>query len=197
MFLRTNGNPKISPKETTVRKSVIFAVTLLAAFAFMASANVAYACGGKPCSPACKKSCPGMTNAKQASADDKDCDAHYAWHKDCTLEANHKPMVLSVKGMTCGGCESSVTTALSKQAGVLKVNKVDHKDGVAYVCVDVEKCCPEDMIKAVAAKGFTAEVIPAVAVTTDDSENVNAQQVTTKKTGSCTASQKKTADGSL
>jgi copper chaperone len=73
---------------------------------------------------------------------------------------------ISVTGMTCGGCESSVTTALTKTPGVLKVIKVDHKTGIALVAIDPTKSQDAVLASAVVNSGFKAEIIPAVATTT-------------------------------
>lgn len=73
---------------------------------------------------------------------------------------------MSIKGMTCGGCESTVTTALSSVDGVYKVIKVDYKTGTALVCCDPAKVDGKALTTAVSNKGYEAEIIPAVAKTT-------------------------------
>lgn len=70
---------------------------------------------------------------------------------------------ISVKGMTCGGCEKSVTAALGDVPGVVKVIKVSYTDGTALVAIDPAKNTSEFLTKAVADQGFSAEIIPAVA----------------------------------
>ena len=71
---------------------------------------------------------------------------------------------IDIKGMTCGGCENSVSAALEALPGVIKVVKVDHKEGKALVCADLTKCTQDDLTKAVTSKGFEASIVPAVAV---------------------------------
>jgi copper chaperone CopZ len=73
---------------------------------------------------------------------------------------------ISIKGMTCGGCENDVTAALTAVPGVIKVVSVSHKDGLAVVCTDKTKCESGSLTKAVSAKGFEAKIMPAVAKTT-------------------------------
>ncbi len=84
--------------------------------------------------------------------------------KLCGSKENCGFTEMDIKGMTCGGCESSVSAALEAIPGVIKVVKVDHKEGKALVCADLTKCSTDDLTKAVTSKGFEASIIPAVAV---------------------------------
>lgn len=77
---------------------------------------------------------------------------------------------MSVKGMTCGGCENSVRASLEKIDGVVKVFSVSYTDNTAMVVIDPTKTKPEALTTAIVNKGYTAEVIPAVATTTTMSE---------------------------
>lgn len=72
---------------------------------------------------------------------------------------------IAIKGMTCTGCENSLSTALKGIDGVNNVVSISYKDEKAVVCVDPAKCSPETLTKAITDKGYTAEVIPAVAKT--------------------------------
>ncbi|MFH1686720.1 MAG: cation transporter [bacterium] len=74
---------------------------------------------------------------------------------------------IDVKGMTCGGCEQSLTAALKGVPGVINVVKVSHTEGVAWVCTDKTKCQPETLTKAITDKGYEAQIIPAVSKTTE------------------------------
>ena len=76
--------------------------------------------------------------------------------------------VVSIEGMTCGGCESSISATLAKAPGVIKVINVSYQDGIALVAVDKNKVCTKTMAKMVTDKGYKAEVLPAVATTTTD-----------------------------
>ena len=73
-------------------------------------------------------------------------------------KANFKTAVLSVKGMTCGGCSASVKTALKGVDGVDKV-KVSQKDGKAQVSYDPSRTNPEALAQVVTQVGF--ETTPA------------------------------------
>jgi copper chaperone len=73
---------------------------------------------------------------------------------------------MSVKGMTCGGCENSVKASLEKIDGVVKVMSISYTDNTAMVVIDPTKTKPEVLTTAIVNKGYTAEVIPAVATTT-------------------------------
>jgi len=70
---------------------------------------------------------------------------------------------ISIKGMTCVGCENMVTAELQKVPGVIRVAKISYKEELALVCVDASKCQTGSLTKAVASKGYKAEIIPAVA----------------------------------
>ena len=81
--------------------------------------------------------------------------------------AKYEMVSMNITGMTCGGCESSVTAALEKMEGVVSVKKVCSESGTAIVYVDPAKMKDKNvMTSAVANKGFNAEIIPAVATTT-------------------------------
>lgn len=117
-----------------------------------------------------KSSC-GATATKAGA--ESACSAHKS---DVTTAAADADMAgftlvkMSVNGMTCGGCEKSVTAALEKVDGVVKVKKVCSSEGVALVYVDPAKMKDNALLTtAVANKGFAAEVIPAVSKTTDAS----------------------------
>ncbi len=72
---------------------------------------------------------------------------------------------MSIKGMTCTGCESTISTCLSTVPGVVKVGKVSYQEGTAYVLVDPKVVKNDVMLKSIGDKGYTAEVIPAVSLT--------------------------------
>ncbi|MEW6049696.1 MAG: cation transporter [Candidatus Zixiibacteriota bacterium] len=121
------------------------------------------------------KACPSM-GATKTSADAKACCAAHGGKmasmtpeecaKMCGYTGGKCEMVsMSVKGMTCGGCESSVTAALEKVPGVVKVVSISYKDGTAMVCVDPAKCQKDGLTSAVSNKGYEAAIIPAVATT--------------------------------
>jgi copper chaperone CopZ len=72
---------------------------------------------------------------------------------------------MSIKGMTCTGCESTISACLSQLPGVVKVGKISWQEGTAFVLVDNKKVQNETIVKAVSDKGYQAEIIPAVSVT--------------------------------
>jgi copper chaperone CopZ len=72
---------------------------------------------------------------------------------------------MSIKGMTCTGCESTISACLSQLPGVVKVGKISWQEGSAFVLVDNKKVQNEVIVKAVSDKGYQAEIIPAVSVT--------------------------------
>jgi len=85
--------------------------------------------------------------------------------KLCGGKDNCNITQMSIKGMTCVGCEKSVSAALEAIPGVIKVVKIDPKEGIALVCTDAKKCTADDLTKVVTNKGYEASIIPAVAKT--------------------------------
>lgn len=103
-----------------------------------------------------------------------------------TLGGNCDFTEISIKGMTCNGCETILTGALEKVPGVAKVVMISYKDGKAVVAVDRKKAKDDFLVKAVADNGYQAEIIPAVAMTV---ETKPAQSVDKSKV-SCDAATK-------
>lgn len=66
------------------------------------------------------------------------------------------PVVLSVSGMTCAGCASTVMRVLSRVPGVADV-KVDFAAGRAVV---KGKGRPEDLIAAIETAGYRVQLFP-------------------------------------
>ena len=98
---------------------------------------------------------------------------------------------ISIKGMTCGGCEQSVSAALTEVSGVLKVVRVSYEEGVAEVCFDPNKTTGEALTTAVANTGYKAKIAPAVVTT----GNVKAcSKLTGTKSGCRKADKTKTED---
>lgn len=61
--------------------------------------------------------------------------------------------IINIKGMTCGGCSSSVTRVLSAIAGVSEVNvSLEHAN--AEVTFDPSKTNIETLHKAIDGAGF-------------------------------------------
>ena len=56
---------------------------------------------------------------------------------------------MSIKGMTCTGCENTISTCLQTVPGVVKVGLVSHKEGTAFVLVDSKKVKNEELVKAI------------------------------------------------
>lgn len=89
-------------------------------------------------------------------------------YEKCGINGNYELVNISVKGMTCGGCEYGLKDALANVDGVNHVINVDHKEGIAQVCTS-KKIDHAAMTTAISSKGFEAQIIPAVAKTTSKS----------------------------
>jgi len=74
----------------------------------------------------------------------------------------------SVKGMTCGGCENQVKTALMNIEGVGDVAKVCHVSEHAIVKYDPARVNPTDLASAITKLGYNSEHKMASADETKD-----------------------------
>lgn len=155
-------------------------------FAFMAMTNLVFAgpgCGGskaKTSAVGCAKTCAvpcGVKTDDNSKTDGKLIGAT----ADCDYKGKCETASLNISGMTCGGCESSITTALMKQEGVIKVVSIDHKSGLATVCFDPTKVESANLAKLVTSKGYKAEIIAAVATDEAGATNVKACGMKTAK----------------
>lgn len=63
-------------------------------------------------------------------------------------------IILSINGMTCGGCVNSVTRVLQSVPGVHEVN-VSLAPPQAVIRYDASAATPEQFARAVADAGFT------------------------------------------
>lgn len=152
-----------------VKKIMVFGLSALLLVAFVSSSALAgEGCGAhkvsadksKATHAGCKVMSPEEC-AKLCGMTPEQCAKMCEGHTNCDFTR------MSIKGMTCGGCETTITTALSSIEGVNKVIKVDHKEGFALVCCDPTKVDGKALTSAVINKGYQAEVIPAVAKTSD------------------------------
>lgn len=157
----------------------------LVVFAFMAMTNLVLAgpgCGGSKaeasaagCSKSCAKTCDIKLGDK-AGTDGKLIGAK----ADCDYKGKCETISMNITGMTCGGCESSITTELMKQEGVFKVVSIDHKSGQATVCFDPTKVESDKLAKLVTKKGYKAEVMAALATDEATAAHVKACGVSSK-----------------
>ena len=140
-------------------------------------------------------------NAKMISADAKTCPhasttgakmSAEECAKQCGYTGGKCDMVnMSIKGMTCGGCEGTITTALMTVPGVVKVVSISYKDGSALVCVDPVKVKHEAMTTAVSNKGYEAEIVPAVAtMPAEHMVDSKAKECCAGKAKTCSAAEK-------
>ncbi len=63
--------------------------------------------------------------------------------------------------MTCGGCESQVSSKLAVQEGVSEVLEVDHKSSKAVIKYNPDKADPAKLAGVVSKLGYETELIPA------------------------------------
>jgi copper chaperone CopZ len=124
---------------------------------------------GAICSPLDKKACASKassTSAKKCTAEELDkclSELTAAHAKSCDKDGKCELTAFAVTGMTCAGCEQTVSSTLASIEGVKKVVEVCHEAGLALCCVDGSKVESEALTRAIADKGYKAEIIPAVA----------------------------------
>ena len=150
-----------------------------------ATANATMA-SAKSCSPADMEACAKALNM---SVEDV--------KKMCGPEGTMAIQTISIQGMTCAGCEQSITKAIEGVDGVHKVVSISHKDANAVVCVEKDKACLETLTKTITNKGYKAEIIPAVATsTTADSKMSSCSKTCTaaEKAACASKTAEKTAD---
>lgn len=149
-----------------------FILTIMVVFAFMAMANLAMAgpgCTGDK-SKTAKTGSAKTCAAKAAGTSETTTATAVKWaeckkgeaHADCDHKGKCETISLDITGMTCGGCESSVTAGLMKQEGVFKVVSIDHKSGVAVICFDPTKTKSADLADAVTKLGYKAVIVAAL-----------------------------------
>jgi copper chaperone CopZ len=78
-------------------------------------------------------------------------------------ENNAQLASFTVKGMTCGGCENQVKTALTNQKGVMEVVKVSCQSNEAIVKYDPSMVEAATIASTIKDVGYETEIIPAVA----------------------------------
>jgi len=162
-----------------VKKTLVFGLSALLMVAFVSSSALAgSACGANKIIKAETTQATTAT-AQMAAMSPEECAKLCGMTpeecaKACAGKENCGFTQMSVKGMTCGGCESTIKSALSAIDGVHHVIKVDHKEGIALVCCDLTKVDGQALTTAVINKGYQAEIIPAVAKTSDTNAKVDA-----------------------
>lgn len=149
-----------------------FILTIMVVFAFMAMVNLAMAGPGCPgeksktakaaCAKVCASKAEGTSETTTATTTKwAECKKGEA-HAGCEHKGKCEKLTLDISGMTCGGCESSVTKTLMNQDGVFKVVSIDHKSGKAVVCFDPTKTESVDLVKAVTKMGYKTVIVAAL-----------------------------------
>lgn len=144
-----------------MKKILTLTLSLLAVVALVVApvTSFAGACGSKA------KTTSADAKAHCSGKDAKACAAKLGLSEEeckklCAVEG-HEMVSLSIEGMTCGSCENSITTALQEIDGVMKVGKVSHKEGSAFVVINSAEVKASELAKVVTKKGYKAEVVLA------------------------------------
>ena len=84
--------------------------------------------------------------------------------------SNHETgeaLVLSISGMTCGGCANTLTRVLSRVPGVTRA-EVDLANARAQVLGTAR---PDELLAAVRRAGYGAEITPDTRISADANEH--------------------------
>jgi copper chaperone CopZ len=174
IFTGNYNENKPTLRSNTLRKATIFVVLVLAAVALFAIA--AYACGEKGTNSEKAETTATATTASSkgkvcpvsaVACDPADKPSGTAAVAADETEANSMIRTIAVTGMTCTSCEKTISAALAEVPGVTEVVKVCHKSAEAVVKVDPAEVENARLTQAIADKGYQAEIIPAVAKTTE------------------------------
>lgn len=79
------------------------------------------------------------------------------FHEGEYIMANEQTITLKIGGMSCGNCQKHVQEALVGTPGVRSA-EVDLQGATATVTFDAATTTPEQLIAAVEAEGYTAQV---------------------------------------
>ena len=141
-----------------MRKALTFSILTLTIVAMVAA--FAFAAGDK-CTKTDKTAVKSASSVSTATS----CDSDGELMKKAEADGEWTVKTISVKGMTCTGCEETLKAELAKVPGVMEIVKVCHKSEEAVVKVDPTKAQDLQLTKAIIDKGYKAEIIPAVAKT--------------------------------
>ena len=120
----------------------------------------------KICGAEAAKACANK-GFKTGEAPTGKANAQLANASGCPADAKCEDINLSIKGMTCTGCEGLITKAIMGLDGVYKVAAIDHKTGTAKVCIDPSKVEGTKLAQVVTGTGYEAAIVKAVAADTD------------------------------
>ena len=75
------------------------------------------------------------------------------------MNTQTKTINLAIRGMTCGGCATTVERILADLAGVASV-KVDLASARARVNLSADSLTADDIVRAILLAGYDAQVVP-------------------------------------
>jgi copper chaperone CopZ len=180
-------------EDKLVKKRTFFGLALVFGLVLAITPNLTFACGGQEGSSNSSSgteikatavnsgsgACSGMKATKANSASGSEVTSADA---KCDYKGKCADITMNIKGMTCTGCEASITEALKKNEGVIKVVSIDYKTGKAVVCYDPTKVESSQLTAVVTKSGYEAEIIPAVATS---STNAPKKGLVCDMTGKC------------
>lgn len=71
---------------------------------------------------------------------------------------NNSTVICNIQGMTCSGCEQTITSKL-QQLETVKVTSINHIDGTAVISYDSNEVKNEDLSKAIEDAGYKVSSI--------------------------------------
>lgn len=177
-----------------MRKVALFGTFLLFALALTVAPNTIYA--GDQCGAYKSYKSSDASRAKSttinATADAKQCPSGKSAaccaakevkivstdsEKEKDVNASLAVATFSVKGMTCGGCESQVSSTLASQDGVTEVMKVCHNSAKAIIKYNPEKADPVKIASVINKLGYETEIVPAEQETDQETVKTETQEL--------------------
>lgn len=170
--------------------TTLLAVAAVAAFGVAVTSATSFACDKSNASYTCSASKGATATAISAPKN-----FTVAAHNECPLKSGQFAVAsMNVSGMTCEWCENSLANRLQAVPGVIMVASISAVDGSARVIYDRSLAKEADFASAISDDKFSAEIIPAVFITTNTPVSTSSAKLSnsTGKSG-CKYSGKATA----
>ncbi len=120
---------------------------IVLAASFILGSGAALACEGHPnCT---MEACKAKSTAPEADAE--------AAAEEAPAAVQGEKVVITVSGMTCGGCSDKVTLALTATEGVHSAS-VCHKSGSATIHYEAKATTPDKLVQVITNSGFKASL---------------------------------------
>ncbi len=169
-IVNKNSNNIIHPEGNSLMKKL---TTLLAvaAFGVAVTSATSFACDKTNASNTSGNASYTCSASQGATATAVSAPKNFtvAAHDECPLKSGQFAVAsMNVSGMTCEWCENNLTERLQAVSGAIMVASISAVDGTAKVIYDQSLAKEADFASAISDDKFNAEIIPAVAIISND-----------------------------